>query len=158
MLVPYKLGRQPPHGKATIHQGPVVPSPYLAFGWFPPRLQPCDGSPPLFCQREAAETAIFLTEVAGRRSESPDWRERLDPQNAEHNDGLPRVALKMATGSGKTTVMALLAAWSILNKVQARGDGRFSDVVLVRFTRRRVPFTKATLVKSEKRSRVVRHR
>ena len=37
----------------------------------------------------------------------------------------------MATGSGKTTVMAMLAAWSILNKVAARGDSRFSDVVLV---------------------------
>ncbi len=37
----------------------------------------------------------------------------------------------MATGSGKTTVMAMLAAWSILNKVNNRGDSRFSDVVLV---------------------------
>src|SRR2546423_1178448 len=31
----------------------------------------------------------------------------------------------------KTTVMAMLAAWSILNKLQSRGDARFSDVVLV---------------------------
>ena len=37
----------------------------------------------------------------------------------------------MATGSGKTTVMGMLAAWSILNKVASRGDARFSDVVLV---------------------------
>ena len=37
----------------------------------------------------------------------------------------------MATGSGKTTVMGMLAAWSILNKVNSRGDARFSDVVLV---------------------------
>ena len=37
----------------------------------------------------------------------------------------------MATGSGKTTVMGMLCAWSILNKVAARGDARFSDVVLV---------------------------
>ena len=37
----------------------------------------------------------------------------------------------MATGSGKTTVMGMLAAWSILNKVNDRGDARFSDVVLV---------------------------
>ena len=37
----------------------------------------------------------------------------------------------MATGSGKTTVMGMLAAWSILNKVNDRSDGRFSDVVLV---------------------------
>jgi type III restriction enzyme len=37
----------------------------------------------------------------------------------------------MATGAGKTTVMAMLSAWSILNKVNARADGRFSDTVLV---------------------------
>ena len=37
----------------------------------------------------------------------------------------------MATGAGKTTVMGMLAAWSILNKVNARGDNRFSDTVLV---------------------------
>ena len=42
-----------------------------------------------------------------------------------------RYACKMATGSGKTTVMGMLIAWSILNKVAARGDARFSDVVLV---------------------------
>ena len=37
----------------------------------------------------------------------------------------------MATGSGKTTVMGMLAAWSILNKVANRSDARFSDIVLV---------------------------
>ena len=55
----------------------------------------------LFCQREAAETAIFLAEVAGRHGYT-DWRQRLAPYNSDHNSGLPRVALKMATGSGKT--------------------------------------------------------
>ncbi len=45
--------------------------------------------------------------------------------------GFLRYACKMATGSGKTTVMGLLAAWSILNKVTGRGDARFSDVVLI---------------------------
>ncbi len=42
-----------------------------------------------------------------------------------------RYACKMATGAGKTTVMGMLAAWSILNKVNDRADARFSDVVLV---------------------------
>ena len=46
-------------------------------------------------------------------------------------EAFTRYACKMATGSGKTTVMGMLAAWSILNKVTARGDARFSDVVLV---------------------------
>lgn len=41
-----------------------------------------------------------------------------------------RYACKMATGTGKTAVMGMLAAWSILNKVHNRGDGRFSGVVL----------------------------
>ena len=45
--------------------------------------------------------------MAGRHGE-PDFRTRIDPQNAVHNDGLRRVGLKMATGSGKTVVMAML--------------------------------------------------
>ena len=70
----------------------------------------------LFCQREAAETAIYLAEVAPRTTDV--WiRNELTAANAEHNDGLNRVALKMATGSGKTVVMAMLIAWHVLNKV-----------------------------------------
>ncbi|WP_161996393.1 BPTD_3080 family restriction endonuclease [Rhodococcus sp. YH1] len=84
----------------------------------------------LFCQREAAETAIFLTEVAGRDGFT-DWRPRLAEHNSEHNSGLPRVALKMATGSGKTVVMAMLIAWQTLNKVQSPRDARFSNRFLV---------------------------
>jgi type III restriction enzyme len=72
--------------------------------------------PVLFCQREAAETAIFLTEVAGRHG-TADYRRRLEPENQLHNDGLPRVALKMATGSGKTVVMAMIIAWQTVNKL-----------------------------------------
>ncbi|HRA06317.1 MAG TPA: hypothetical protein PKV13_06815, partial [Propionicimonas sp.] len=69
----------------------------------------------LFAQREAAETAIFLAEVVGRRDYTPslsgvDWRVILQDANADHNAGLPRIALKMATGTGKTVVMAMLIA------------------------------------------------
>lgn len=84
----------------------------------------------LFCQREAAETAIFLTEVAGRHGYA-DWRRSLDEANAEHNAGLPRIALKMATGSGKTVVMAMLIAWQTLNKLQTPRDVRFTNRFLV---------------------------
>lgn len=42
-----------------------------------------------------------------------------------------RYACKMATGSGKTTVMGMLAAWSILNRVASPTDNRFSDTVLI---------------------------
>jgi type III restriction enzyme len=85
----------------------------------------------LFCQREAAETAIFLTEVAGRTHGYADWRKRLEPENELHNVGLPRMALKMATGSGKTVVMAMLIAWQTLNKVHYPRDNRFSSKFLV---------------------------
>ena len=46
-------------------------------------------------------------------------------------DGFVRYASKLATGTGKTTVMAMLSAWSILNKIIDRSDKRFSDTVLV---------------------------
>ncbi len=84
----------------------------------------------LFAQREAAETAIFLAEVAGRHGYS-DWRRQIDEANAEHNSGLPRLALKMATGSGKTVVMAMLIAWQTANKVMRPQDPRFAKRFLV---------------------------
>ena len=86
-----------------------------------------------FAQLEAAETIVFLTEARA------DFRQgievpRDEPSDAEKSAGYAgfvRYACKMATGSGKTTVMGLLAAWTILNKVTSRGDARFSDVVLI---------------------------
>ena len=84
----------------------------------------------LYCQREAAETAIFLAEVAGRHGYA-DWRRRLDEANSDHNAGLPRVALKMATGAGKTVVMAMLIAWQTANKMATPRDARFSKRFLV---------------------------
>ncbi|WP_018180752.1 BPTD_3080 family restriction endonuclease [Jongsikchunia kroppenstedtii] len=84
----------------------------------------------LFCQREAVETAIFLAEVSGRDGYR-DWRLRLDGENATHNSGLPRIALKMATGSGKTVVMAMLIAWQSINKAFSPRDARFSNRFLV---------------------------
>jgi type III restriction enzyme len=85
-------------------------------------------------QIEAAETIIFLHEA--RR----DYLQGIDVPLDEPSDrqkeesgyrAFRRYASKMATGSGKTTVMAMLAAWSILNKVHDRTNGRYSDVVLV---------------------------
>src|SRR5207248_10181939 len=51
---------------------------------------PTRDDPVFFCQREAAEASIFLAEVAGRHG-TADYRRRLEPVNAEHNDGLPRI-------------------------------------------------------------------
>ena len=42
-----------------------------------------------------------------------------------------RIALKMATGSGKTVVMAMLIAWQVLNKLANTQDARFSDTFLI---------------------------
>lgn len=81
-----------------------------------------------FAQLEAAETIIFLIEAR------QDFRQGIQVPQDEPGDaakGFVRYAAKMATGAGKTTVMGMLAAWSILNKVNDRSDGRFSDVVLV---------------------------
>jgi len=86
-----------------------------------------------FAQLEAAETIIFLNEAR------PDFLQGISVPDDEPSeevkargfDAFTRYACKMATGAGKTTVMALLAAWSILNKASNRGDKRFSDVILV---------------------------
>jgi len=83
-----------------------------------------------FCQREAVETAIFLAEVAGRVGNA-SFEDELRQANEGANPGLFRIAFKMATGSGKTAVMAMLIAWSALNKLAAPQDRRFADCFLV---------------------------
>ncbi|MES2708870.1 MAG: type III restriction endonuclease subunit R [Verrucomicrobiota bacterium] len=86
-----------------------------------------------FAQIEAAETVIFLKEARAdflQGIEIP-MDEPSEEEKAQGYTGFPRFANKMATGAGKTTVMGLLAAWSILNKAQNRGDARFSEVVLI---------------------------
>lgn len=83
-----------------------------------------------FCQIEALETIIYLTEVAAKYGDA--WIEnRLRAANDECNPGLPRIAMKMATGTGKTVVMAMLIAWHTLNKAANPQDARFSDTFLV---------------------------
>ena len=83
-----------------------------------------------FCQIEALETAIYLTEVARKYGDA--WIEnRLREANDTSNPGLPRMALKMATGSGKTVVMTMLIAWQTLNKLANPQDARFSGTFLI---------------------------
>ncbi len=70
----------------------------------------------MFCQVEAAETMIWLTEVAphiGKRGAK--FLEHLANANNDANPGLARLALKLATGAGKTTVTAILIAWQTIN-------------------------------------------
>jgi hypothetical protein len=72
-----------------------------------------------FCQLEAAETAIWLVE-------GPQQDVRL-ASALEQQEAYVRHCLKMATGSGKTIVMGMLIAWSLLNKARQPNDKRFSD-------------------------------
>ena len=89
--------------------------------------------PLFFAQLEAAETIIFLTEA--RQDFLQGINLPMDPPGKEKQKegytAFERRCCRMATGTGKTTVMAMLAAWSILNKVSSRNDKRFSDVILV---------------------------
>ena len=112
-----------------------------------------------FCQREAVETVIYLHEIlnAGRHSgfkpklPPDDFRaliagdrpsfvlERepkvfpalVDPPNEAGLPPLRRYGCKMATGSGKTVVMAMLIAWAFCNRGRVPGDDRFLDAALV---------------------------
>jgi type III restriction enzyme len=85
-----------------------------------------------FAQFEAAETVIFLAEARADflQGISVPLDEPSDERKADGFKAFRRQCAKMATGSGKTTVMGMLAAWSILNKVANRGDARFSDIVV----------------------------
>ncbi|MCL4490244.1 MAG: DEAD/DEAH box helicase family protein [Chloroflexi bacterium] len=83
-----------------------------------------------FCQIEALESAIYITEVAAKYGDA--WIENhLKQANEDANPLLSRIAFKMATGSGKTLVMAMLIAWHALNKLANPQDSRFSDTFLV---------------------------
>ena len=88
---------------------------------------------PFFCQVEAVETVIWLTEVApnsGRR-EVREILKRLDAANEQSNPDLARLALKLATGAGKTTVMAMLIAWQTVNAVRRPNSRNFTRGFLV---------------------------
>ncbi|MEJ5259798.1 MAG: DEAD/DEAH box helicase family protein [Anaerohalosphaeraceae bacterium] len=76
-----------------------------------------------FCQLEAVETLIWLTEAPAS--------ERTGIDIPGDGGKFLRQCCKMATGSGKTIVMAMVIAWHILNKVANPQDARFSKNVLV---------------------------
>ena len=76
-----------------------------------------------FCQIEAMETVIWLAEAPTIEKQGIDI-----PSDGGAFD---RICLKMATGTGKTVVMAMLIAWQTLNKVRSPSDPRFSRNFLV---------------------------
>jgi type III restriction enzyme len=81
---------------------------------------------PFFCQIEAAETAIWLTEVAPQSASGKKILSYLDSASREANPELDRLALKLATGAGKTTVMAMIIAWQTINAVRREGSKQFT--------------------------------
>ncbi len=90
------------------------------------------GIRPFFCQVEAVETAIWLTEVApqiGKKGQ--DFLEHLQNANGDANPELMRLALKLATGAGKTTVMAMIIAWQTVNAVRRSNSKKFTRGFLV---------------------------
>ncbi len=90
------------------------------------------GIRPFFCQVEAVETAIWLTEVAPQLGKTGNkYLEHLANASHEANPELLRLALKLATGAGKTTVMAMLIAWQTVNAVRHPQSKRFTRGFLV---------------------------
>lgn len=113
-----------------------------------------------FCQIEAVETIIYLREILAQgkrprwtpkltladfetlcRGENPrphEWVAKVaqhpklaDLPNEPGRKPIPRHACKMATGSGKTVVMAMLIAWAFCNRGTKPGDPRFPRRALV---------------------------
>ncbi len=88
-----------------------------------------------FAQREAVETAIWLNEIAVRNNTGHHIVTRLhDAQCTVSNSKeqqLPRIAFKMATGSGKTVVMGMLMLYHYFNRQEYRQDTRFADYFLI---------------------------
>ncbi len=93
-----------------------------------------------FCQREAVETIIYLAEIrqGGKRiGFTPQFTDEnlatlVDtPNNAPDIPALIRYGCKMATGSGKTVVMAMLIAWAFCNRGKVTSDERFPHAALV---------------------------
>lgn len=89
------------------------------------------GVRPFFCQIEAVETAIWLTEVASQTKAGRRLLDQLASANKDASPELMRLALKLATGAGKTTVMAMLIAWQTINAARRPASTKFTRGFLV---------------------------
>jgi type III restriction enzyme len=93
-----------------------------------------------FCQLEAAETMLFLNEIRGIRKDGRRGKPRYNPEFTDSDFNtlfdrpfdpvytpLLRMGCKMATGSGKTIVMAMLITWAFCNRARVPSDDRFPN-------------------------------
>ena len=80
-----------------------------------------------FAQQEAILTAVWLTEIAPDDAAGRAIIAELDGVNAAVNDGIPRICHQMATGTGKTAVMAALMLWQTANHRANPADPRFTN-------------------------------
>ncbi|EZP68347.1 Type III restriction protein res subunit [Sphingomonas paucimobilis] len=90
-----------------------------------------EGLRPFFCQVEAVETVIWLTEVARNQKRYAHLWAHIEAANKQSSPDLLRIAMKMATGAGKTTVMAMLIAWQAINAVRSPASSHFSRGFLI---------------------------
>ena len=95
-------------------------------------LDPGVGMRPFWCQMEAIETIIWLFEAG--QVHDPAFHKKvmrwLAKTNNLHNDGIPRTAFKMATGSGKTNVMAMAMLWILVNETDWDDAGTTNFLVI----------------------------
>jgi type III restriction enzyme len=88
-----------------------------------------------FAQREAVETAVWLNEVADRSNPGQNVLRMIEEGRGivskDPSLSLPRIAFKMATGTGKTVVMAMLILYHFFNRREYRSDTRFIDNFLI---------------------------
>lgn len=120
--------------RAQAYPGASATSRRLLGFWFADEHRAADGAPFrfYFCQREAVETVIYLTEIEPVRGLTDLLR------YAEHGmtiqPGEPsrqRLALKMATGSGKTMAMSLCIAWSYFHALYEDGSPMTTSFLVI---------------------------
>ena len=90
------------------------------------------GMRPFWCQMEAIEIIIWLFEAG--RIHNPDIHRKtahkLAVSNHKYNDDIPRAAFKMATGTGKTNVMAMTMLWMLVNRAHQDDGGTTNFLVM----------------------------
>lgn len=87
-----------------------------------------------FAQREAIEITIWINEVAHKSNSGSNILQELKSANKISENyiyNLPRISFKMATGTGKTVVMAMQILYHFLNRTEYRNDTRFADYFFI---------------------------